>query len=385
MAQENWQKYKLLKLLELLRQETDEQHPLSTSQICNKLGEMGISCERRTLTKDIAVLNELGYEVMWNWVGKEKGYYIEDRSFSVPELKILIDAVQAASFVTEKKTAELIDKIAALGGSHKADILKSNMVCFNTRKHSNESIYYNVGFLEDAIQQQKKVIFYYYDLNENGEKVYRREHHHYVVEPIALVFNDDNYYLMVYSVKHDSTANYRVDRMDHVEIVDEAISEKALTLREGIDSYTEQAFKMYGGQQVDVVLEFDDKLIGVVYDKFGEDTKMIRAASPEINSVVFPLQEDVVDKLGLSLAEQVPARKLIGCCLLCILHPAACVQALPGELRPLGQLPPLRLRNRRPAGYHENASHYQEQSQQSQGTYLPFHIAPPRTGNRERG
>ena len=196
MAQENWQKYKLLKLLELLRQETDEQHPLSTSQICSKLGEMGISCERRTLTKDIAVLNELGYEVMWNWVGKEKGYYIEDRSFSVPELKILIDAVQAASFVTEKKTAELIDKIAALGGSHKADILKSNMVCFNTRKHSNESIYYNVGFLEDAIQQQKKVIFYYYDLNENGEKVYRREHHHYVVEPIALVFNDDNYYLM---------------------------------------------------------------------------------------------------------------------------------------------------------------------------------------------
>ena len=285
MAQENWQKYKLLKLLELLRQETDEQHPLSTSQICNKLGEMGISCERRTLTKDIAVLNELGYEVMWDWVGKEKGYYIEDRSFSVPELKILIDAVQAASFVTEKKTAELIDKIAALGGSHKADILKSNMVCFNTRKHSNESIYYNVGFLEDAIQQQKKVIFYYYDLNENGEKVYRREHHHYVVEPIALVFNDDNYYLMVYSAKHDSTANYRVDRMDHVEIVDEAISEKALTLREGIDSYTEQAFKMYGGQLVDVVLEFDDKLIGVVYDKFGEDTKMIRAGDKCIATV----------------------------------------------------------------------------------------------------
>ena len=285
MAYDNWQKYKLLKLLELLRQETDEQHPLSTSQICNKLGEMGISCERRTLTKDIAVLNELGYEVMWIWVGKEKGYYIEDRSFSVPELKILIDAVQAASFVTEKKTTELIDKIAALGGSHKADILKSNMVCFNTRKHSNESIYYNVGFLEDAIQPQKKVIFYYFDLNENGEKVYRNGHHHYVVEPIALVFNDDNYYLMVYSAKHDSTANYRVDRMDHVEIVDEAISEKALALREGIDSYTEQAFKMYGGQQVDVVLEFDDKLIGVVYDKFGEDTKMIRAGDKCIATV----------------------------------------------------------------------------------------------------
>ena len=144
MAQENWQKYKLLKLLELLRQETDEQHPLATSALCNRLAEMGISCERRTLTKDIAVLNELGSEVMWNWVGKEKGYYIEDRSFSVPELKILIDAVQAASFITDKKTTELIDKIAELGGTHKADILKSNMVCFNTRKHSNESIYAQV-------------------------------------------------------------------------------------------------------------------------------------------------------------------------------------------------------------------------------------------------
>ncbi len=277
MAQENWQKYKLLKLLELLHQETDEEHPLTTSVLCNRLVEMGIPSERRTLTKDIAVLNESGYEVMWSWVGKEKGYYVEDRSFSVPELKILIDAVQAASFITEKKTAELIDKIAALGGSHKADILKSNMVCFNTRKHSNESIYYNVGFLEDAIQQQKKVIFYYYDLNEHGEKVYRREHHHYVVEPIALVFNADNYYLVVYSARHDSTANYRLDRMDHVELLDDTISARALAMREGLDRRTEQMFKMYGGEPVDVVLEFDAKLIGVVYDQFGEDTRMIRS------------------------------------------------------------------------------------------------------------
>jgi len=127
MAQENWQKYKLLKLLELLRQGTDEQNPLTTSALCSKLAEMGISCERRTLTKDIAVLNELGYEVMWNWVGKEKGYYVEDRSFSVPELKILIDAVQAASFITDKKTAELIDKIAELGGSHIISSINKNL------------------------------------------------------------------------------------------------------------------------------------------------------------------------------------------------------------------------------------------------------------------
>ena len=285
MSEENYQKIKLLKIMEILRQETDEEHPMTKVELAARLVAMKVSCSPRSLIRDIKLLNEQGYEIMERLIGHEKAYFVCDRSFSVPELKILIDAVQAASFVTNKKTGELIDKIAALGGSHKADILKSNMVCFNTRKHSNESIYYNVGFLEDAIQQQKKVIFYYYDLNENGEKVYRREHHHYVVEPIALVFNDDNYYLMVYSAKHDGTANYRVDRMDHVEIVDEAISEKALTLREGIDSYTEQVFKMYGGQLIDVVLEFDDKLIGVVYDKFGEDTKMIRAGDKCIATV----------------------------------------------------------------------------------------------------
>lgn len=277
MAQDNCQKIKLLKLLELLRQETDEQHPLTTMDICNRLGAMGISCERRTLSKDVALLNEQGYEVMWRWVGKEKGYYIEDRSFSIPELKILIDAIQASSFITEKKTADLIGKIANLGGSHRAELLQGNMVCFNTRKHSNESIYYNVSSLEDALQHQKKVLFRYFDLDERGQKVYRREGHRYVVEPVALVFNEDNYYLVVYSSRHDNTANYRVDRMDHVEVLSDAVSEKAISLRGGVAEYTEQAFKMYGGMPTDIVIEFDNQLIGAVYDKFGEDTKMMRS------------------------------------------------------------------------------------------------------------
>lgn len=274
----NWQKIKMLKLLELLRQETDEQHSLSTNEICKRLRDMNISCERRTLSKDIALLNEQGFEVMWKWIGKEKGYYIEDRSLSIPELKILIDAVQAARFITERKTAELIDKIANLGGSHCASILKGNMVRFNSRKHSNESIYYNVGYLEDAIGQQKKVIFCYFDLDENGEKVYRRNGHHYVVEPVSLVFNEDNYYIIAYSAKHDSTANYRIDRMDKVEIIDEPISKKGVLLRTEVAEYTMQAFKMYGGEPVDIMIEFNSKLIGVIYDKFGEDTKMVRSS-----------------------------------------------------------------------------------------------------------
>ena len=197
MAQDNYRKIKLLKLLELLRLDTDEQHPMTTNQICARLDAMDIICDRRTLSKDIALLNEQGYEVMDTYVGHEKGYYVEDRNFSIPELKILMDAVQAASFITEKKTAELVEKIAALGGSHRAEILKSNIVNFKTAKHSNEHIFYNVDALEQAIDRQKKILFRYFDLNEYGEKVYRREGHRYVVEPIALVFNEDNYYMLM--------------------------------------------------------------------------------------------------------------------------------------------------------------------------------------------
>ena len=275
MVRENYRKVKLLKLLELLRQHTDEQHPLTTNQICAAMGEMGIPCDRRIVTQDVANLNELGYEIMSIMVGHEKAYYVADRNFSVPELKILIDAVHASSFITEKKSGELIEKLAALAGSHRAEVLKRNMVCFNTRKHSNEKILYTIDALEEAILTQKKVIFLYFDLDENGQRVYRRGGHHYVVEPVALVFNEDNYYLTCYSSRHDSTSNYRVDRMDAVEIIDEPCCEKAVALRDEVAAYTEQAFKMFGGQVEDVVLEFHRGLIGVVYDRFGESVKMI--------------------------------------------------------------------------------------------------------------
>lgn len=286
MAQDNWQKVKLLRLSELLRQETDEEHPMTTMTICSRMEKMGIPCERRVVARDIALLNEIGIEVMTCQVGKEKGYYVADRSFSVPELKILIDAVQASGFITEKKTEEFITKIAALGGTHRAEILKGNVVHFNTRKHSNESIYYNVDAIEQAILNKKKFIFRYFDLDMNGQKKYRRDGHHYVVEPVALVFNEDNYYAVTYSSRHDGTANYRVDRMDSVEMVDEDICEKALELRSEVCEYTEQAIKMYGGPIQTVVLEFDNKLTGAVYDRFGEGISMMEAGDGKLAASV---------------------------------------------------------------------------------------------------
>lgn len=285
MAMDKFRKVKILKLLELLRQNTDEEHPMTTNAIIDNLASMGIPCDRRTVSQDVATLNDLGYEVMSTMVSHEKGYYIEDRSFSVPELKILIDAVHASSFITEKKSQELITKLAALAGSHRGEVLTRSMVAFNTRKHSNEHIFYNVDHLEDAILRQKKILFRYFDLDENGQRIYRRDGHRYVVEPVALVFNEDNYYLTCYSSRHNSTSNYRVDRMDNVEVLDESCGEEAIQLRNQVAEYTEQAFKMYGGEQTDVVLEFKRNLIGAVYDRFGEDTRMIAAGDRYIATV----------------------------------------------------------------------------------------------------
>ena len=273
-AQANYRKIKLLKLLELLSQETDEEHPLTTNQICTRLMDMGIPCDRRTLSQDMAVLNEVGYEVMSSMLGHEKAYYVEDRSFSLPELKILMDAVQAASFVTDKKSRELIGKIAALGGSHRAEMLTRNMVCFNSCKHSNEAIYYNVNTLEEAVAQNKKVLFRYFDLGLNGEKLYRRDGHRYVLEPVSLVLCEDTSYLLCYSGRHRNTASYRVDRMDSVTMLEDECSPETLELRKGVEAYAEQSFKMFGGPLVDVTLGFSRELIGPIYDKFGEDTRI---------------------------------------------------------------------------------------------------------------
>jgi predicted DNA-binding transcriptional regulator YafY len=286
MPEDNCQKIKLLKIMELLRQESDEQHPIPTSEFCRRLIAMNISSERRTLAKDIAMLNKQGYEIMFTQRGREKAYYVEDRSFSVPELKILIDAVQAASFITKKKTDELIDKLADLGGSHRAEILKSNVVCFNTRKHSNESIFYNVGYLEEALQKKQKASFCYFDLDEKGERVYRKEKERYIVEPMALVFHEDNYYLMCYSPKYKDIVNYRVDRMESVAVEEEPVSEEALLQEADVGKYTEQVFKMYNGPKEDVVLQFDQSLLGVIYDKFGEDTKVIRSSDTSLVATV---------------------------------------------------------------------------------------------------
>lgn len=270
---------KLFRLAEILRHETDEYNPITTSALCQKLSEYGFSCERRALYREIRMLEQQGVEVMKARIGHEYGYYIADRSFSLPELRIIIDALQAANFIPEQKTAELSAKIAALGGIYEAELLSQDTVRFNSRKHSNETVYYTVGFLQEAIHKRQKVSFLYFDLNENRERVYRRDKTQYVAEPLSLVYHEDRYYLVCYHSEYDNRrVTYRIDRMEGAKILPESISPEAVDALEHADmaEYTEQVFRMFGGRTKNVTLRFDDSLIGAVFDKFGEGAKIVR-------------------------------------------------------------------------------------------------------------
>lgn len=275
MKRENASKIKLLKILEILRQDSDEERPLSTPELCSKLNEQGIVCDRRVLAKDIDQLIESGYDII-RVKERSTKYFIADRSFDVPELRILMDAVQAASFITPKKTEVLLDKIAELGGSHRAALLKRN-VWFNTTKHTNEDILYIINEIDNAITNGKQLTFIYFDYTAEGEREYRKNGELYTVNPITTVFNNDNYYLVCYSDKHkDRVAHYRIDRMEKVNTENKNITPSAVAKQFDPAKHYNEVFGMFTGETEQVTFEVDAKLLDAMIDRFGENIKFTK-------------------------------------------------------------------------------------------------------------
>lgn len=304
---------RILKVLEILTRETDEDHPLTVSELAERLLGQGISCDRRTLYADLRALRENGYEIL-NRRGRYcNEYYVADRGFDVPELRVMIDAVQAASFITEKKTAELIDKIAALGGSNRADIIRRNMVRFNATKHTNERIYYSIFDIESGILDRKQIEFAYFDLAPSGRRVFRRDGKKYIVNPAAMVCTGDNYYLVCWHDKYGNTASYRIDRMYDVRVTDTPINEKTRPKDLDVPEHRKQAFSMFGGRAVRVFFEADGSVLDVVYDKFGEDLgvrdagggKVTFGADIQISPVFFGWCCTLGEKLRILFPERV--------------------------------------------------------------------------------
>lgn len=277
MPVEKGQRLKLLKIWEILRQETDKDHTLTTSDLLERLEAIGIKCDRRTLYADIKALNDNGYKV--NCIRRMANeYYVEKREFSLAEIHILMDAVQAATFISEEKTAQLVDKIAELAGSRRAEAVKQNVVAFNTLKSPNEDIFAIVSIISDAIEKYRKIEFMYFDYDLSGNRVYRKEKKIYKVNPVSTIFSDDKYYLLCYDDKHGNLAHYRVDRMANVKISNEDITPSDCSEVANVQKHKKQVFGMYLGQEQEVTFEAANSLIDIVLDKFGFGTYMYRTS-----------------------------------------------------------------------------------------------------------
>ena len=201
-----------------------------------------------------------------------------------------MDAVQAASFVTPSKTEVLLDKIADLGGSHRAELLQSNIVRFNTTKSTNENIFYAISEINSAIENNKKVSFEYFDFNEKHERVYRKDHKRYFVNPLATIFDDDNYYLIAYYGKHPGVVHYRIDRMDRVEMVEEQSKDPYNGEPIDLKNHKKTIFGMFQGETQEVEFQADKCLLDVIFDVFGDN---IALESLDNNTVTFKAEVQV--------------------------------------------------------------------------------------------
>ena len=273
MPVEKGQRLKLLKIWEILRQETDEAHPMSSVELLERLEAIDIKCDRRTLYADIQALNESGYKINCNR-RKTNEYFVERREFSMAEIQILMDAVQAASFIADDKTKLLVDKIAELAGSRKAEAIKKNVVAFNTVKSHNEDIYGTIAIITQALEQSKKIEFLYFDYDTNKRRIYRKENKVYKVNPVATIFSNDKYYLLCYDDKHGNPSHYRIDQMAEMKISSEDIVPSKLSELCAIQKHKKQLFGMFTGDECEVSFEADNSLIDTVLDKFGFDTRL---------------------------------------------------------------------------------------------------------------
>lgn len=270
MAKSAGQKLKLLYIIKLLTEKTDENHPASTADIIAYLDANGIHSERKSIYDDIEKLCEFGYDIIQVHSRLGGGYYMGGREFELAELKLLVDAVQSSRFITTRKSRSLIKKLEQMAGKYDAGKLQRQVYVAGRIKTENESIYYNIDTIHRAIQENRQISFQYLEWNLKKELV-ARVGGNKRVSPWALIWQDENYYLAAYDDVDGIMKHYRVDKMGHVNVLKEA--------RDGLEQfskidpavYTNRTFGMFGGEEETVSLQFPNRLIGVVLDRFGRE------------------------------------------------------------------------------------------------------------------
>nr|WP_305135503.1 WYL domain-containing protein [uncultured Schaedlerella sp.] len=273
MARSSMQKKKILLIMRELLEKTDETHPLSITELILMLSENGISAERKSIYHDMEVLREFGIDIE-NRREKPAGYYVASRDFELPELKLLVDAVQCARFITKKKSKELIRKLEDLTSKSEAVQLQRQVFVLNRNKTVNENIYYNVDKIHTAISQNVKIRFQYYEWTVAKEMKLRREGMFYEISPWALTWDDENYYMIGYDPVGKAIKHYRVDKMVNLDMMRRSREGRELFARFDLVSYSQRVFGMFGGEEEEIRLRCKNDLAGVMIDRFGKDVSI---------------------------------------------------------------------------------------------------------------
>ena len=268
-------KLRILYIIKFLLEQTDEDNIMSAEDLINALNRYGIEAERKTIYSDIKVLIDFGIDIISLNGGKTPGYYIGTREFELPELKLLVDAVQASKFITAKKSKELISKIEKLASKNSARQLQRNVFIFNRTKTENERIYYNVDQIHTAVLENRQISFQYTEWNLQKELVTRKNGKIYIVSPWALTWDDENYYLIAFEEESRKIKHYRVDKMKNTEIIEEKRLGKDSFADFDLAFFAKKTFGMYGGRDETVSLVCENRLIGVILDRFSKDVIII--------------------------------------------------------------------------------------------------------------
>jgi len=267
------QKLKPLYLAWILQERTDENNVMTAQDIVRALAAYDIPADRKSIYDDIEALRQYGVDVELRR-GKNGGYFVASRDFELPELKLLVDAVQSSRLITAKKSNALIKKISRLTSTEQAKTLNRQVYIRGRAKALNETVYYAIDSIHEAIHAGKKISFKYFSYSITKSRIYRRPDKEYIRTPIAMCWNDDNYYLVTFAPKFENPyATYRVDRMTAVEVLDEK-ADKFNKETFSITDYIKQNFGMFTGETMAAKLAFDESLVSVVLDQFGADTHM---------------------------------------------------------------------------------------------------------------
>ena len=264
------QKLKLLYLKELFERQSDEEHLLSMQDILDALAAQGIRAERKSVYDDILCLQQFGMDIV-TVKGRNGGYFLASRTFELPELKLLVDAVQSSKFLSERKSMQLIAKLETLASGYAAGSLRRQVTVAGRVKTMNESIYYNVDALHSAIAAGSRITFRYFDWDITGKKKYRHEGKRYQISPWALLWDDENYYLVGYDAEHGARRHYRVDKMEAITQTGEERLGKELFSHFDPAEYSRKVFGMYGGEPQQITLQFAANMANIVFDRFGRD------------------------------------------------------------------------------------------------------------------